>query len=536
MRAPLVKKTFVRSVVFSLICIMPSLQAQPKIKNLILIIGDGMGPQQVGLLETYAQRAPNSIYKGKPTAFTQMAQQGYVGLSTHWPMDASVVDSACSATQLALGLPAPSESIGVNANGDAALSILERAKKMGKSTGLVSDTRLTHATPASFAAHQPHRSLENEIAVDMLNAAPDVMLSGGMRHWIPKSANSDDKVKQQLQALTAEPSLKIKSKRGDDRNLLLEAKSKGYQLAFNRNQLDSAKGKILGLFAYSGMQDGTDYVHKVKTAQPSLEQMSMKAIDELSKNNKGFFLMIEGGQIDWAAHYNDAGGMLHEMIKFDHMLEAVLNWAKLRDDTLVVVTADHETGGFGLSYSRHQVPKHENLPGDRYEKAGYQYSPNFNFGPLASLDKLFNQKKSFSELYWNLEMDESEHPTPDALMKAVNDNLDFKITLEQAKRILMHEKNKDYIEGHKSLGTKELPKFDDFEAFYVYGEEDHIPLIGREVARQQNVVWGTGTHTHTPVPVIAFGPESVARQYSRLLHHVDLGKLMQTQLLGLPNQ
>ena len=131
-----------------------------KVKNLILMIGDGMGPQQVGLLEEYAQRAPLSIYndKGNKTALSIFADAGNMGLSLNAPYGSNgslVVDSACSATQLATGVAAGSEMIGLDNQGNIVETILERAKAQGKATGLVSDTRITHATPAAFAAHQP---------------------------------------------------------------------------------------------------------------------------------------------------------------------------------------------------------------------------------------------------------------------------------------------------------------------------------------------------------------------------------------------
>jgi len=203
---------------------------------------------------------------------------------------------------------------------------IEKAKKAGKATGLVSDTRLTHATPASFAAHQPHRSLENQIASDMLATGADVMLSGGLRHWIPKSTNDKGETYKQLEQLT-QGDVYLKSKRKDDRNLLTEAEKDGYQLAFNRNMLDDAKGeKLLGLFAYSGMDDGIAYSNKKKIGeqtQPSLKEMTQKALNILSKDEDGFFLMVEGGQIDWAGHSNDAGTMLHELLKFDEAIQTV---------------------------------------------------------------------------------------------------------------------------------------------------------------------------------------------------------------------
>ncbi|MFK7931318.1 MAG: alkaline phosphatase, partial [Myxococcota bacterium] len=213
----------------------PGVAAAPKRpKNVILIIGDGMGPQQIGLLELYARRAPSAPYKGRATSFQRLADKGVVGLSMHYPDRYLITDSACSATQLALGVPAPVEALGVDGNGVPQTTVLERAQAAGLSTGLVSDTRLTHATPAAFAAHVPQRSMENEVASQVLETGPDVMLSGGWRHFV---------------AATEEG-----SKRTDERDLLQEARQQGYTVARTAAEMDAAgDGKLLGLFAPSGM-------------------------------------------------------------------------------------------------------------------------------------------------------------------------------------------------------------------------------------------------------------------------------------------
>jgi len=227
-----------------------------KAKNVIMIIGDGMGPQQVGLLLSYARQAPNSVIKDRTTAFDRISSNGLMSISMTNANNVLVTDSAASATQLATGKYSGSEMIGADKDGNTAESILEKAKKVGKSTGLVSDTRITHATPAGFAAHQSHRSKENAIAVDMLENDVDVMLSGGLRYWIPKEANDKQStVRKELEQLT-EGTVRIKSKRKDSRNLIREAQQQDYALAFNRSQMDKAEGKILGLFAYSALPDG----------------------------------------------------------------------------------------------------------------------------------------------------------------------------------------------------------------------------------------------------------------------------------------
>ena len=233
-------------------------------KNIILVIGDGMGPQQIGLLQSYAKQAakPQQI-NNRNTAFELMLDRGAeLGVSMTYPASNLVVDSAASASQIATATFSGSEMIGLNQNGSKEVTLLEKAKAKGMMIGLVSDTRLTHATPAAFAAHQSHRSKESEIAEDMLKLEPDVMLSGGLRYWLPKEVNSQETesylITKQLMANSFEPV----SKRKDSKNLIQEALGKGYSIAFNREQMLEAQSKVLGLFSNSGMANGI--VHSQK--------------------------------------------------------------------------------------------------------------------------------------------------------------------------------------------------------------------------------------------------------------------------------
>ncbi len=497
-------------------------------KNVILIIGDGMGPEQVGLLLSYARQAPNSVIKDRRTAFDRIMDEGGVmGISLTYPSGALVTDSAAAGTQLATGQFAGSEMIGSDKNGNAVETILEKAIKTGKSTGLVSDTRLTHATPASFAAHQPHRNLENAIAVDMLNAGPDVMLSGGLRHWIPQKANDENSaVRKELEQIT-QGSVKIKSKRKDSRNLLFEARAKGYSLAFNRSQMETAQGKLLGLFAYSAMPDGITVTHSqddLNRTIPTLKEMSAKALQVLSENDKGFFLMIEAGQIDWAAHNNDTGSMLHELLMLNETVDYVLDWASNRDDTLIIVTADHTTGGFGISYSASDLPQGRRLPGSLFNTS--EFKPNYNFGHPEVLDKIYNQKISYREIFRgkfdNLPKDQH---TPARLAELVNQYTEFAISEAQAATILAIEENPFYMEGHSTLGAKMVPKMGSTGAFFVYQTDDNRQnLLAREVAADQMVVWNTGTHTATPVLVFTKGSPGAMAPFGNVLHHTQLGR------------
>ncbi|MFC3033049.1 alkaline phosphatase [Pseudoalteromonas fenneropenaei] len=511
------------------------------VKNVILMIGDGMGPQQVGLLEDYARRAPNSTYNGKGnlTALSKLADNGHLGLALNQPYGATsgklVVDSACSATQLATGKASGSEMIGLDEQGFIVETILEKAKKAGKATGLVSDTRITHATPAAFAAHQAHRSLEGAIAVELVTSGSvDVLLSGGAREFVPADIKTNTAAQQAIEALGAAPSVYKKSKRKDSRNLLVEAKEQhGYSLAFDKTQLaNSDATKLLGLFANSGMADAIAY--KACSAnnsctEPSLKEMTVKALDILAKDPDGFFLMVEGGQIDWAGHANDAGWMLNELLKFDEAVEAVYQWVKDRNDTLVVVTADHETGSFGFSYSRKDLQEGKDLPGDGMH--GAQYKPNFNFGNLSNLDMLYKQTGTFFNMMdaANANWDFASATASD-WMNAINKYSEYKVNIDQAAKVGEREVNDYYAPDHSYQSATMVPKFEDFKEFYVYADEDHTGKIARALAADQNVVWGTGTHTAAPVPVYAFGPEGVTKAFSTMQHHTDLANKMMVAL------
>lgn len=217
-----------------------------KAKNVILLIGDGMGPQQVGLLLSYARQAPHGVLASHHTAFDRILNEGRLGLSMTHPDTALVTDSAASATQLATGKMAGSEMIGVDKDGNRQATLIDKAKRLGKATGLVSDTRITHATPAAFAAHQTHRSLETNIAEDLLSTDADVMLSGGLSHFLPQAAKDEHSpIHQQIKAQVG-AGFAVSSARKDDKNLLTTASKQGYQLVFNKTQLQQATGKTLG--------------------------------------------------------------------------------------------------------------------------------------------------------------------------------------------------------------------------------------------------------------------------------------------------
>jgi alkaline phosphatase len=502
-------------------------ESHEKPKNVIMIIGDGMGPEQVGLLLTYARQAPNSVFLDRKTSFDKIMEQGgSLGISLTNAHNVLVTDSAASGSQLATGQYSGSEMIGLNYNGDPVETVLEKAIKAGKSTGLISDTRVTHATPAAFASHKAHRKLENAIAIDILNTEPDVILGGGLQHWIPKEANTKDSaVRKELVEIT-NGAVRINSKRKDSKNLLNKAREKGYALAFTKEQMEAANGRLLGLFAYSAMPDALRVSNSLDDPErsiPTLQEMSKKAIDILSQNDQGFFLMIEAGRIDWAAHSNDAGLMLHEMFRLDETLNYVLDWAENRDDTLIIVTADHTTGGFGFSYTGHDLPKAKPLPGKMFQNQ--EYKPRYNFGDPGVLDKLYSQKLSYWDIFGKFDGLAKESHTPKNLARLVNQFTSFPITQTQAKRILETEDNPVFSEGHSALGSKTVPRLDNKDEFFVYQLYDNRQnLLALAIAADQFAVWNTGTHTNTPVLVFTKGSPAAMAPFAQVLHHTQLGQ------------
>lgn len=509
--------------------ILPTSISSPsslKIKNLILLIGDGMGPQQIALAQLYSEHGKSAVIK--KTAMSKLIESGTTALIQQKPAHSLVIDSACSATQMATGKEALSEVIGLAPEGLVAETILEKAIKAKKSAGLVSDTRLTHATPAAFAAHTSHRSEENDIAQQMIESKAHVLFSGGYQHFFPKSVNDKNSSNFSLAQNKLPSSLTPKSKREDELDLIQRAQDSGYSLAFDRKQLQNLKGdRALGLFTSSSMPDGIEHSETKNLSSrtiPTLAEMTAKALEILSKNPQGFFLMIEGGQIDWAGHSNDAGLLLHEMLKFDEGIQVVLDWAKNRDDTLIILTADHETGSFGLSYSAFNIPAPQKKKDPIF--ASKNYWPLFNFGPHHSLDLLYQQKKTFKKIFKEYQELPEKNKTVKKFQELIKENTNIQITEEEGNEALASSSNPYHHQGHPYLKEKTWAKITDFDAFYPYDEDRRSAAIGRQLARYQQVVWGSGTHTTTLIPVFTWGPKNWSEYFKNPKTGAGLGALM----------
>jgi alkaline phosphatase len=240
-----------------------------------------------------------------------------------------VTDSAAGATALATGVKTNNMMIGLDPESNLLTTILEHAQSEGMAVGLVTTTKITHATPAAFASHVPDRRMMTEIAAQFLSREVDVLMGGGEDEFLPATATG---------------CYPESGERNDSRNLIDEAISAGYVYVCSAtalNQVDSTSvSRLLGLFA------DEDMTHPFT---PSLAEMTQKAVTILSKDQDGFFLMVEGGHIDSAGHANDAASAINNTLHFDGAVSVARAYASIFPSTLVIVTADHETGGMSVS-------------------------------------------------------------------------------------------------------------------------------------------------------------------------------------------
>jgi alkaline phosphatase len=389
---------------------------QGEIKNVIFLIGDGMG-----ISYTTAHR----YLKDDPATKTMERttfDKYLVGTQMTYPEDPAqnVTDSAAAATAMSAGVKTYNAAIGVDNDHSEVKTVLEAAKEKGKATGLVATSEITHATPASFGAHDISRKNMNSIADDyydeMINGKHkvDVMLGGGVSNFIRP-----------------------------DRNLTEEFKKDGFSYVTNREQMMKDKnGQVLGLFAPAGLPKMIDRENET----PSLEDMTSSAIQRLQKDKDGFFLMIEGSQVDWAGHDNDIVAAMSEMEDFERAYKAAIEFAKKDGHTLVVATADHSTGGYSI---------------------GADNNYNWFGAPIKAAKR-----------------------TPDFMAAEIGKGADVESTL---KKYIDLELTPEEIQSvKKAAETKKVTEIDN--------------AIEKIFDSRSHTGWTTGGHTGEDVPVFAYGP------------------------------
>jgi alkaline phosphatase len=404
--------------------------------NVILLVGDGMGPSVVGLVKDYAR-----VVEGKGLWMEKAISEGDIAL-VHTPaLGTLVTDSSAAATAMATGERVRNKIVSLSPKGAPLTTILELAEKKQRSTGLVTTSRLTHATPACFAAHIEHRDLENEIA-------------GQIPH---------DKTASDFAAYDGS------SKREDTTNLVEKARELGYTVVTDRDGLAAARGadRLLGLFASTHLPYALDRRPDDATHVPSLVEMTKAALDLLSKNENGFFLMVEGGRIDHAAHANDAAAMIADALEFDETVGVAMAFAQQHKGTTVFITADHVTGGPCLSA--------------RYSKdAGATIYPDD-----ADLKKIAEQDASTEFILTEL----AKNPSPAELKKLVAQHTGIEIGDADVALILSAEP----LSPFHVVSPRYEP----------YGYYSHA--MGHVLGLHYNFTFATGEHFSEPVLLIGYG-------------------------------
>ncbi len=324
-----------------------------KVRNVIVCIGDGMGLGQITLA---------SMKAGGPGGRLCMERMPVTGLVRTYSANSRVTDSAAAGTAMTAGIKTNNGMIGLTPDGQAYQTILEAARAKGMRSGLVATSTITHATPASFASHVNSRATEATIAEQLIASKVNVLFGGGRKYFLPRS----------------DPN----SARKDDKDLIAEAQQAGYMYVTTEPELHSVRGAyVLGLFQLDSLT--------TMAPEPTLASLTCEAIRVLrgdkgktSRAKAGFFLMVEGSQIDWACHENNPRRAIRQTLLFDQAIQAAVNFALQDGHTLVVVTADHETGGLAILEGSKTSPE----PAVHWSTKGHTASlvPIAAFGPGAA--------------------------------------------------------------------------------------------------------------------------------------------------------
>ncbi|TVP98831.1 MAG: alkaline phosphatase [Balneolaceae bacterium] len=313
--------------------------------NIILLIGDGMGYPQITAVE----------YLYGPLRMTEMTVKGMIST---YSANRLVTDSAAGATALASGYKTNNSMLGILPDSTAVQSIAQYASELGKSTALVVSCSITHATPAAFVVNHHSRSDEFLIAEMYVQAGINMLMGAGWKYFLPKKEGGE---------------------RRDERNLISEMKKLGYHYIDHERNLGEVKGRDKVIVFLDGEE-----LAQAPFRGDQMKLLTEAALSQLSQNKKGFFVMIEGAQIDWAGHDHDFTWLMHEMIDFDTLVGAALDFAEKEGNTLVIVTSDHETGGLTLPAGR--AGNRENFRHE-FSTGGHTaaHVPVFAYGPSAEL-------------------------------------------------------------------------------------------------------------------------------------------------------
>lgn len=413
-------------------------------ENVILIIGDGMGFGAIQIARNFLM--------GPDGRFT-FEEFPHVAIVTTHSLDNLVTDSAAAATAIATGHKTNNGMISMLPDGTVVPTILEAMQKAGKAVGIVVTNTVYDATPAAFTAHWNTRGGSEQIALQQFEKGIDVLLGGGRDRFLPAGVAD--------------------GKRTDGRNLMAEAEALGYVVVTDRESLQQAEGdRILGLFNTSYMSYQNDRIY-LGTDEPTLAEMTEKALSILAGKENGFFLLIEGSRIDHAAHGGDLHGVVAEMADFEQAVALAYEFAKADGNTLVIVTADHDTMGLSAT----EPLKYERI-------SDVKVSPEY----MGRQFKVAEDGKSF---------DEGSIREVFATYAGVDDLTDADIALIQS------------MFGQAS-----------YKVGNIIGLILADKLDAGVVSAKVHLKSSTGGHTGNPVPLYAFGPG--AEQFGGVMDNTEI--------------
>ena len=329
-------------------------------KNVILLISDGTGLSQI---------SSAFYFQDKTSNYTRFENIGLINTSSS---QEDITDSAAGATAFASGIKTYNGSIGLSDDYKDAKTIVEIASENNVKTGLIATSSLTHATPASFFAHVKNRGMENEIAAYLPKSGVDFFAGGGLRFFNGRNDNLD-----LIAALRAEK-FTIDTTSLENYNSIKNGEKLGFILADNAMpKMQEGRGNFLA----KAIEAGTDF---------------------LSKNGSTFFMMAEGSQIDWGGHNNDAPYLIAELIDFDEAIGKALDFAEKDGNTLVIVTSDHETGGFTLAAKKNK--RDDGSEYSDYREIGPTFSTGGHSATLIPVFAFGPGSENFKGIYQNNEI------------------------------------------------------------------------------------------------------------------------------------
>jgi alkaline phosphatase len=507
----------VRSFSFFSILVFVTLTAtaaeiQP-VKYVFLFIGDGMAPPQQQMAEEYVKKTA----KENENRGLRINAMPYQATTTTRSANAAVTESAAAGTAIACGVKTNNNVLGLDPKGERLESIAELAKKNGRKVGIISSVTINHATPAAFYAHNVSRNNEYEIGLDMIKSGFDYFGGGGIAQHDRKGTS-----------------------------IYTLAQEAGYTVCRTEDEIKALKpgvGKVIALGSKEALYYALD-IRNVPLDLPLLRQQRLtdytKQAIELLDNPNGFFIMIEGGKIDWACHNNDAGAAILDIIEFDDAVELAFEFAKSKPgEVLIVVTGDHETGGLSLAPQNHvKLLSRQHLSFDHIvalteERVKHVPDPILEGKMKDFFDAMIEKEVNEGRIDANKMAARRE-----IAAKQTDDEKNMRLLAEMCG--LVFSETEEWQPGNLVLTPAEVKELEtSFEVSKKAildnrGAKDAFAKTAiRILNKKAGITWKSGDHTALPVQTSTWGnqAEEIAKN---IKDNTDIGKLLKQAVLAMP--